>query len=158
MRTGTANLHETCRVSQTHHRKVVYMPENNVDEIDDTAELIRELSDEVAAEDWPAEALDTWVTVRAAIPDLDGAAYSQLVVACRLLSKAASFDEAVGTEYLVEGYRGSRIANPLIASAQRARRDAASILARLSPVASKGAAMTNTERARRAAAIRWSRQ
>lgn len=59
---------------------------------------------------------------------LTASQFASLVQACRLISLADRAEEAIGGQWVIAGYRGQQIANPLISDARMARASAVQAL------------------------------
>ncbi|MGW4154108.1 hypothetical protein ACWEDF_13255 [Micromonospora chersina] len=76
-----------------------------------------------------ADALDLFADVTEEHGDrLTASQFHSLIQACRLVSLADRAEEAIGDQWVIAGYRGQMIANPLISDARMARASAVQAL------------------------------
>lgn len=88
---------------------------------------------------WQPPVVDTFEDALAELPDLSGPAFSSLVEACELLSRAYALDEvAARANYVTRGSMGQEVLHPAVAEARLTRTEAARILGRLIPPRSRG--------------------
>jgi hypothetical protein len=76
-----------------------------------------------------ADALDLFEDVVAEQGDkLTASQFASLIQACRLITIADRAEAAIGDQWVIAGYRGQQIANPLISDARMARASAVQAL------------------------------